>query len=64
MKEVPELVSYLTLTESGQQRAKVIADQGRVWFAMAFRDVDLTVYVYRLLLELARLQDPGRQALI
>ena len=64
MGEVPELVSYLTLTESGERRGKEIADQGREWFSTVFRDVDLTVYLYRLLLELARLQDPGRQALI
>ena len=64
MGEVPELVSYLTLTKSGRQRGKEIADQGREWYSRAFRDVDLTVYVYRLLLELARLQDPGRQALV
>lgn len=62
MEEVPELVFYLTSTEAGQKRAKEIADQGREWFAKAFRDVDLGIYTYRLLLELARLQDPKREA--
>ncbi|DAA76093.1 TPA_exp: Uncharacterized protein A8136_1130 [Trichophyton benhamiae CBS 112371] len=62
MEELPELVSYLTSTESGRRRAKEVADQGREWFSRAFRGVDMTIYIYRLLLELARLQDPERQA--
>lgn len=62
MDELPELVTYLTSTVSGQKRAEEIAEQGREWFARAFRDVDLTIYTYRLLLELARLQDPDRPA--
>ena len=63
MEEVPELVLYLTTTKSGQRLAKEIANQGREWFSKAFRDIDLTIYMYRLLLELARLQDPKREAL-
>ncbi|KAI0111236.1 hypothetical protein GGR51DRAFT_509421 [Nemania sp. FL0031] len=62
MEELPELVFYLTSTESGRQRAREIAEQGRRWFAQAFRDIDVVIYVYRLLLELARLQDPDRPA--
>ncbi|KAK2855667.1 hypothetical protein FQN49_004965 [Arthroderma sp. PD_2] len=62
MEELPELVSYLTSTESGRRRAKEIADQGRDWFSKAFRPVDMSIYTYRLLLELARLQDPDRPA--
>ena len=62
MEEVPELVFYLTSTEDGQRRAREIAEQGRSWFQVAFREVDLSIYTYRLLLELARLQDPQRQA--
>lgn len=62
MEELPELLSYLTLTESGCRRAKEVADHGREWFSQAFREVDMTIYIYRLLLELARLQDPERQA--
>lgn len=60
--ELPELVLYLTSTESGQQRAREIAEQGRNWFFKALRDADMSVYTYRLLLELARLQDPNRPA--
>ncbi|KAM0250886.1 hypothetical protein ACHAQJ_008464 [Trichoderma viride] len=63
MEELPELVMYLTSTNQGQQRAKEIADRGRKWFSEALRDVDMGIYVYRLLLELARVQDPTRPAL-
>jgi len=62
MDEVPELVFYLTSTKSGRERAEEIANQGREWYSRAFRDIDLTIYTYRLLLELARLQDPMREA--
>ena len=62
MEELPELVFYLTSTKTGQERAREIAEQGREWFSKAFRDVDLQIYTYRLLLELARLQDLDRQA--
>ncbi|EEU45334.1 uncharacterized protein NECHADRAFT_69762 [Fusarium vanettenii 77-13-4] len=62
LEELPELVSYLTSTEEGQKTAKTIAEQGRDWFSRSLRQVDMTVYTYRLLLELARLQDPKRLA--
>ncbi|KAK5998114.1 Beta-1,2-xylosyltransferase 1-like protein [Cladobotryum mycophilum] len=62
MDELPELVMYLTSTEAGQQKAKEIAEQGRTWFSKAFREVDMGIYIYRLMLELARLQDFNREA--
>ncbi|KAI5460771.1 hypothetical protein BGZ63DRAFT_357798 [Mariannaea sp. PMI_226] len=62
MEELPELVFYLTSTEPGRQRAKQIADSGRLWYSKAFREADRSIYVYRLMLELARLQDPKREA--
>jgi hypothetical protein len=62
MEELPELVMYLTSTEKGQQMAKAVADRGREWFSQGLRDVDMSVYIYRLLLELARLQDPERES--
>ncbi|KAK8069842.1 Capsule-associated protein [Apiospora phragmitis] len=60
--ELPELVLYLTATEAGQRRAREIADEGRDWFRRAFREVDFAIYMYRLLLELARVQDPERKS--
>jgi hypothetical protein len=62
LEELPELVFYLTSTESGQRCAREIAEQGRDWFFKALRETDMAVYTYRLLLELARLQDPNRPA--
>ncbi|UKZ67897.1 uncharacterized protein TrAtP1_009056 [Trichoderma atroviride] len=62
LEELPEIVLYLTSTQSGQQRAREIAEQGRDWFFKALREADMSVYTYRLLLELARLQDPSRPA--
>lgn len=62
MEELPELVSYFSLTEEGQKNAREIAEAGRKWYFEALRQEDMAVYVYRLLLELARLQDPKREA--
>lgn len=62
LEELPELVTYLTSTKAGQKLAERIANQGSEWMGQAVRKVDMTVYTYRLLLELARLQDPAREA--
>lgn len=61
--ELPELVEWLTGTEAGRRRARAVADRGRAWVARAMRAEDRGVYLYRLMLELARVQDPGRQAM-
>lgn len=63
MEEVPEIVFFLTSTKRGSEIAEVIAGRGKEWFGKAFRDVDLSVYVFRLLLEVARLQDLEREAI-
>ncbi|GAB0137902.1 hypothetical protein EsDP_00006155 [Epichloe bromicola] len=62
MEELPELVEFLTSTTQGQQYAKEVAEQGADWFRQALRQEDVDIYLYRLFLELARLQDPGRPA--
>lgn len=62
MEEMPELVSYLTLTEAGQRVAREVAEEGREWFLRALREDDFRIYTHRLLLELARVQDPARRA--
>ncbi|KAL1908737.1 hypothetical protein Sste5344_005562 [Sporothrix stenoceras] len=61
MEDVPELVSYL-ISKRGERAARTVAENGHRWFAQAMRPADRAVYVYRLLLELARLQDPNRPA--
>lgn len=62
MEELPELVLHLTSTNSGRELSRQIAEAGKEWYSRAFRQVDLTIYIYRLLLEMARLQDPLREA--
>lgn len=61
MEELPELVSYLT-SRKGERAARAVAENGQHWSQQALRPADRAVYVYRLLLELARLQDPNRPA--
>ncbi|PWI65414.1 hypothetical protein PCL_07015 [Purpureocillium lilacinum] len=61
--ELPEMVVWLIEAEDGKRRAKNVADQGREWAARAMREEDRAIYVFRLLLELARIQDPDRKAM-
>ncbi|KAK3401454.1 hypothetical protein B0T20DRAFT_458686 [Sordaria brevicollis] len=60
MEEVPELVMYLTSTEEGREKAREVAERGREWWGRALRERDMGVYLYRLLLEVGRLQDGKR----
>lgn len=62
MEELPELVVFLTQTERGWERAREVAEMGKAWSERALRRVDLSVYMFRLLLELARVQDLKREA--
>lgn len=61
MEELAELVRYFLETAEGQKRAKEVAEWGSEWFAKSMREVDRSVYLYRLLLELARVQDIKRE---
>lgn len=61
MDELPELVTYFTTSDIGQRKAREVAELGREWYSKAFREVDFTIYLYRLMLEMARLQDPKRK---
>ncbi|KAL0467556.1 capsule protein [Neurospora intermedia] len=61
MEEVPELVMYLTSTEEGREKAREVAEGGKEWWAKALRERDMGVYLYRLLLEVGRLQDGVRK---
>ena len=60
MEELPEIVRYLTEEDEGRLIARKIADQGREWWLRALRNEDMALYMYRLLLEWARLIDPKR----
>jgi hypothetical protein len=62
MEELPEMMQWLAWNERGQEKAREVAESGSQWYLKALREVDMTIYIYRLLLELARLQDPKREA--
>jgi hypothetical protein len=62
MEEVPETVRYLVDEEEGRALAKQLAEKGREWAMKSLRPVDQAAYVYRLALEMVRLQDPSREA--
>ncbi|EHA22740.1 hypothetical protein ASPNIDRAFT_173931 [Aspergillus niger ATCC 1015] len=64
MEEMPEVVRYFTSSEEGRKRAGEIARSGKEWFGRAFREVDLGVWVWRVLLEMGRVGDEGRPALL
>lgn len=62
MGELPELVAWLTGSETGRARARRVAEAGRAWAGRAMRAEDRAVYACRLMLELARALDPEREA--
>lgn len=62
MEELPEIMRYMTSDETGRRIAKEIADAGKEWHAKVLRPEDFTIYLYRLMLELARVMDPSRHA--
>jgi hypothetical protein len=62
MEELPEVVRYLVGEEEGRELAALLAENGRQWSLRALRPVDQVIYLYRLMLELSRLQDPTRPA--
>ncbi|EMD86818.1 glycosyltransferase family 90 protein [Bipolaris maydis ATCC 48331] len=61
MNELPEIMRYMTAHEQGKKRAQEIAEAGREWHGKALRKEDFTIYLYRLMLELARVMGPTRQ---
>ncbi|SPQ27219.1 a9b004c4-81da-411f-a4bf-bc72ac1d63e1 [Thermothielavioides terrestris] len=63
MAELPEVVRWLVETERGRAAASELGRAGAEWAARAVREVDVKLYVWRLVLELARLVDEGRGAL-
>jgi hypothetical protein len=58
--EVPEMVRFLTTTEEGDRVGRRVARAGAEWHDRALTQLHQGVYVYRLFLELAWLQNPAR----
>ncbi|KAJ5204896.1 uncharacterized protein N7498_005775 [Penicillium cinerascens] len=61
--ELPELVRFFEQDTTGQEIAKSIGEGGRAWAARTLRNDDMEVYMFRLLLEYARVQDDKRESL-
>jgi hypothetical protein len=64
MEELPEVVRYLVEEEEGRVVASELAIKGREWAAKGLRPVDEVIYLYRLMLELARVEDPTRKGVV
>ncbi|KAJ5495385.1 hypothetical protein N7539_000501 [Penicillium diatomitis] len=63
VREVPELIRFFEENEAGREIAKTIGEDGQTWAARALRKDDMEVYMFRLLLEYARVQDDNRESL-
>jgi hypothetical protein len=62
LEELPELVRFLATTDEGREVGRRVAEAGKRWHAKGLREVDRSVYFYRLLLEIAWLQNAERPA--
>ncbi|KAJ5367836.1 hypothetical protein N7541_001777 [Penicillium brevicompactum] len=58
MKEVPALINFLVNDPQGVQLSAEIAQAGSNWSQQVLRKIDMSIYVYRLLLELRELYSP------
>ncbi|KAH6621472.1 glycosyltransferase family 90 protein [Chaetomium sp. MPI-SDFR-AT-0129] len=63
MGELPETVSWLVESARGRQFAEEVAREGREWMGKGMRGVDVKAYLWRLVLELARVGEKGRGAI-
>ncbi|KLU89816.1 hypothetical protein MAPG_08785 [Magnaporthiopsis poae ATCC 64411] len=62
MDELPEVVRFLTRTKAGQRVAHRVAEAGREWYDKAVKPTHQGIYLYRLMLEMARVMYEGRKA--
>lgn len=63
MGEVAEVVGWLLGTVKGGEKAREIGEGGAEWVGKGVREVDVRVYLWRLVLELARVGDLERGVL-
>ncbi|KAK6852271.1 hypothetical protein PG995_012396 [Apiospora arundinis] len=61
LREVGRVLGYLGGTRSGDVEAERIATEGREWAEKAMRKEDMSVYMFRLLLEWGRILDDRRE---
>ncbi|KAI1436884.1 glycosyltransferase family 90 protein [Xylaria sp. CBS 124048] len=57
------ILDYFTADANGDRAAQLIADEGRAWGNQVLRREDMLLYVWRLLLEFARVCDEKRDYL-
>ncbi|KAL5366716.1 hypothetical protein BJX96DRAFT_170167 [Aspergillus floccosus] len=55
MAELPALINFLINDPEGEQLSAEVAHAGSEWSHQALREIDMSIYIYRLLLELAEL---------
>lgn len=60
MEELPELIRFLATTSEGQRISRRVAEAGREWYFKSLTPAHQGIYVYRLMLELAWMQDASR----
>ncbi|KAF3927280.1 hypothetical protein ABW20_dc0110249 [Dactylellina cionopaga] len=53
--EIEDLLGYFARDERGKELSRMIAAESTLWTKKALRQIDMTIYEYRLLLEYARL---------
>ncbi|KAK8013255.1 hypothetical protein PG991_009526 [Apiospora marii] len=61
LRELGGILGYLSGTASGNSDAERIASEGRAWAEKAMRKEDMSVYMFRLLLEWGRILDDRRE---
>jgi hypothetical protein len=54
MSELAEITRFLLEDDAGMNIMKLIADAGREWSKKVLRKEDMQIYMFRLLLEMAR----------
>ncbi|GAB0135781.1 hypothetical protein EsDP_00004106 [Epichloe bromicola] len=57
MEELPALVTFLVNDAKGRHFSAEIAQAGSTWSRQVLREIDMSIYLYRLLLEMATLFD-------
>ena len=61
MTELPEIMTYLAGTAEGKRHSEEIANAGYEWSRQVVRRIDLSIYMYRLMLEMAELFKPAQR---
>jgi Glycosyl transferase family 90 len=58
MEELPSLLNFLLNDPEGEVLSAEIAESAYIWSHKALREIDMSIYIYRLLLEIADLYNP------